>query len=287
MAEGHSGRLRPSGAARRGFGKLLLAPMIVVTFAGVAAADPVPVDPQYPPKGCETTQTLRATPDTIDDAALPAKVTVAGTGFPSSPPIDASQFTPPPKFDVTILLDGAKVATAQGASFSVSVTIPQGVASTVTISAVSDDFAACRASTVIRLGCLERSCLPRTGSDTSGMLWLGLTTLALGAAMAVGARRRTHAPERRRAALVGAGSGAGMSLAVAPVPQGDDVLSAFAPTASSAPVSAAVLDSFATDEQLTLLAPTEAVGPPDAPAPSMGEAVEQLRSLFARLARDD
>ena len=153
---------------------------------------------------------------------------------------------------------------------------------TVRFTAVSDDFDNCSASTAIRLGCLEEPCLAVTGSDSGGTLWLGLMTLALGAVLVVGARRRTHAPERHRMAFAGAMTGPG--LLPAPAPRSDVVVSAFAPEPTSAPVPAAVLDRFTVDEQLSLLSPS---GPPPPPPVSMGQAVEQLRSLFARLARED
>ena len=288
MAELRPGRRRPGRAVRRGLWALLLGPAVIVALPGIAAADPEPRDPQYPPQPCVTTQALHASPDTIDDASLPKTVTVTGTGFPSAATVDAQAFVPVPGFGVTILLDGTKVATAQGESFSVPVTIPQGVPSTVTISAQSDDFSACRASTVIRLGCLERTCLPVTGSDTGDALWLGLTTLALGAILAVGARRRSHArpPERRQAAVAGGG--------IVPVPARriDAVLSAFAPRRSSEPAPAAVLDRFEVDRQLSLLpsGPPEApapTGPPDPPSARMERAVQQLRALCAGLGPDD
>jgi hypothetical protein len=107
-------------------------------------------------------------------------------------------------------------------------------------------------------------------------------TLALGAVLVVGARRRTHAPERHRMALAGAMTGPG--LLTAPAPRSDVVVSAFAPEPTSAPVPAAVLDRFTVDEQLSLLSPS---GPPPPPPATMGQAVEQLRSLFARFARED
>lgn len=285
MAEGHPGRRPAGGAVRRGVWALLLTPMTMVALAGAAAADPVPTDPQYPPRPCETKQTLHATPDTIDEKALPRAVTVEGTGFPSAATVDAPGFTPTPTFGVTILVDGTKVASAHGADFSMPVTIPSGVASTVTISAQSDDFAACRASTAIRIGCLEGPCLAVTGSDSGSALWLGLITLALGVVLVVGARRRSNAgPPERRMALVGAGTGP------IPVRRFDAVLSAFAPRRSSAPAGAAVLDRFRVDEQLSFLPsgpPPVADGPPDPPPARMQRAMQELRSVCADWAQPD
>ena len=275
MAEGHSGRLRPGGAVRRGLWTLLLAPIMVVAIPGVAAAD---VDPNYPMTDrCKTTQSLHVTPSLIDENDLPTTVTVTGSGFPSEATVDPALVTPTPTFEITISRDGTNVATARGERFTVAVTIPKGAPDVVTITAVSDEWDYCRASAVVRF-----ETLPVTGSDTTGLLWFGITALTLGAAMAVGARRRTHAPERHRMALAGAMTGPG--LLPAPAPRTDAVVSAFAPQPSSAPVPAAVLDRFTVEEQLNLLAPS---GPPQPPPATMGQAVEQLRSLFARLARDD
>ena len=282
MAEGHSGRLRPGGAVRRGLWTLLLTPIMVVAIPGVATADDV--DPNYPIERCDTPPTLFPTPEALDDSTLPATVLVQGTKFPSTATIDVTKLDFTPTFAVTILRDGEKVATATGPTFSVPVTIPRGVPATVRFTAVADEFPECSASTAIRLGCLEEPCLAVTGSDTGGTLWLGLLTLALGAVLVVGARRRTHAPERHRMTFAGVSVAAGPGLLPAPAPRSDVVVSAFAPEPTSAPVPAAVLDRFTVDEQLSLLSPS---GPPPPPPVSMGQAVEQLRSLFARLARED
>jgi hypothetical protein len=283
MAEGHSGRLRPSGALGRGLWTLLLAPVIVVAFPALAAADDV--DPNYPVGTCVTKQTLRITPAVISSKAeLPRTVTVTATGFPTEATVQPLP-TPPPDFTISIFRDGTKVATARGEGFTTTVEIPKGAADNVVISAESDPYPECHASNIVSFE------LPPTGANPGPALWLGLITLALGSVLVVGARRRTHAPERHRMAFAGAGAAAGPALFPAPARPTDDVVSEFAPQPHSAPVPAAVLDRFAVDEQLSLLtaaAPSAPSGPPARPSvPSIGEAVEQLRSIFASLARDD
>lgn len=154
---------------------LALAIAMVVALPSVASAAPCVIDPDYAGGPSITTNPS----GTVQPGQ---QIEIIGTGFPAGCEVD-------------IVINGTvigTVTTSADGSFSFPYTIPSDFLGTLTIVITAGDFSQTITLQVVAptVTTTAPPPLPVTGSDSDGMIGIGLALVALGGLLVLGTRKR-------------------------------------------------------------------------------------------------